>query len=138
MVDISYESLLDVCVSAAMTSVKNMNYDQIGELLNNDAEKKIDDIIDNISQVSHYLKIFYRFFSVEMRDKLIISVLSDTVMWHLSSVKLFCQGCDVLNDITHFILSCCLLCFVRMQLTFSSRTFLFLGIFIKIDVDTAL
>ncbi|EFO27819.1 hypothetical protein LOAG_00655 [Loa loa] len=51
MVDVSYESLLDICVSAAMTSIRNMNYDQIGELLNNDAEKKIDDIIDNISQV---------------------------------------------------------------------------------------
>ncbi|KAL3984806.1 Modifier of rudimentary (Mod(r)) family protein [Acanthocheilonema viteae] len=51
MVDASYESLLGVCVSAAMTSVRNMNYDQIGELLNNDADKKIDDIIDNISQV---------------------------------------------------------------------------------------
>ncbi|KAM3717587.1 Vacuolar protein [Dirofilaria immitis] len=51
MVDVSYESLLDVCVSAAMTSVRNMNYDHIGELLDNDGEKKIDDIIDNISQV---------------------------------------------------------------------------------------
>ncbi|CAG9532079.1 unnamed protein product [Cercopithifilaria johnstoni] len=51
MVDLSYESLLDVCVSAAMTSVRNMNYDQIGELLNDDGDKKIDDIIDNISQV---------------------------------------------------------------------------------------
>uniref|UniRef100_A0AAF5PVA9 VPS37 C-terminal domain-containing protein n=1 Tax=Wuchereria bancrofti TaxID=6293 RepID=A0AAF5PVA9_WUCBA len=51
MVDVSYESLLDVCVAAAMTSIKNMNYNQVGELLNNDAEKKIDDIIDNISQV---------------------------------------------------------------------------------------
>uniref|UniRef100_A0A1I8EGR6 Uncharacterized protein n=1 Tax=Wuchereria bancrofti TaxID=6293 RepID=A0A1I8EGR6_WUCBA len=50
MVDVSYESLLDVCVAAAMTSIKNMNYNQVGELLNNDAEKKIDDIIDNISQ----------------------------------------------------------------------------------------
>ncbi|VIO97895.1 conserved hypothetical protein,hypothetical protein [Brugia malayi] len=51
MVDVSYESLLDVCVAAAMTSIKNMNYNQVGELLNNGAEKKIDDIIDNISQV---------------------------------------------------------------------------------------
>uniref|UniRef100_A0A915Q3N8 VPS37 C-terminal domain-containing protein n=1 Tax=Setaria digitata TaxID=48799 RepID=A0A915Q3N8_9BILA len=51
MVDASYESLLDVCVSAAMTSVRNMNYDQIGALLDDEGEKKIDDIIGNISQV---------------------------------------------------------------------------------------
>lgn len=51
MVDVSYESLLDVCVAAAMTSVRNMNYDEAGKLLNSDAEKKIDDIIDNIPQV---------------------------------------------------------------------------------------
>lgn len=56
MVDASYESLLDVCVSAAMTSVKNMNYDQVGELLNDDDDnKKIDDIVDSISQVSFSL-----------------------------------------------------------------------------------
>lgn len=55
MVDISYESLLDVCVSAAMTSLKNMNYEQIGELLNNGGDGKIDEIIDNISQVSLFL-----------------------------------------------------------------------------------
>ncbi|VDM09695.1 unnamed protein product [Wuchereria bancrofti] len=60
MVDVSYESLLDVCVAAAMTSIKNMNYNQVGELLNNDAEKKIDDIIDNISQAR--LLLFWNFF----------------------------------------------------------------------------
>ncbi|VDK82894.1 unnamed protein product [Litomosoides sigmodontis] len=52
MVDTSYESLLDVCVSAAMTSIKNMNYDQVAELLNDDDDnKKIDEIVDGISQV---------------------------------------------------------------------------------------
>ncbi|VDO17790.1 unnamed protein product [Brugia timori] len=32
MVDVSYESLLDVCVAAAMTSIKNMNYNQVRTL----------------------------------------------------------------------------------------------------------
>lgn len=51
MVDPSYESLLDICLSSAMASVRNMNYDQVGALLEDNGDRKIDEIIDNISQV---------------------------------------------------------------------------------------